>query len=622
MPVLRRRIITVLLIIGGFVVLVEACSPELTFRAYLSPDLFQPFRRSFAGITRSVPAGRGYVPYAGISESTESGPIDELRQAYRNLLSSSARLYGASLNFAPEAVEVVRERIRTMAPVDSKYADEVDLLQCKLDLRAARNDDDASLATAQACLEKYLERSRPAALGSEARGWLARTLFLRKNRADAARIYLDELESPDSNIKRERLSVSLKMLYSWQPLRTEDLSAFLDAPSHALFAAHLASNTSPRNGGDGLNRALLAGLEEKRSLFREGPQSDALALSQMRAALRLGDPDAILRFANRIPGTSDARKDAEYLWLTGAAHFLKGNYPQAEQFFLELFEASDAAASERARAGEALEGVYDRMGRPVDQLWAAFRVVRLEPEIQKEFQTKGGDPTSIDGAGINLDVAFLLDAQLTDSQLQQYLDRYGRSPLLANSSAGDVVRYARAVRYARSEEFDKAAQIYSDLSTIERADNAKEAARLYAATRVAGSGEKQLEALYAYADFLASNSNRIFFNDGLWWGFQSAVFTSRENHAFPKPSAERLTRVQTLERKLKDEQEEYWRAYKVLNGIVLKAGPTPLGKQAARRAIVCLRRINTDRFGRLDEIHAADRRLSSWLERNEVSAKP
>jgi hypothetical protein len=627
MRTLGRRVITVLIIIGGLLVLVEACVPELTFRAYLSPDFFQPLGRGLSILTRVLPAEKNtYIPYAGISESPDAGPMAGLRAAYRDLLYNSPPQVGPygqrlPLVFLPQAVDAVRDRIRAVSPLNGSQADEVDLLQCKLDLRAARIDDDPSLLAAQTCLEGYLQRTRPAALRSEARGWLARTYFLRRNRAEAAKIYLDELESPDSNIKRARLLTSLKMVYS-SPPRAEDLSTFFDTPSHALYAANLATNASTRYGGDSLNRTVLAGLEEKKSLFREGPQSDALAMSQMRAALRLGDPDAILRFASLIPAASDSRRAPNYLWLTGSAHFLKGNYPQAEQLFLELFDTSDAEASERARAGEALEGVYERMGRPVDQLWAAFRVVRLGPELEAEFREKGLTPAPIDGVGINLDVAFLLDAQLTDRELQQYLDRYGNSPLIfGNSSAGEVVRYARAVRHARKEEFAAAAQIYSELGAALREAGAREAARLFTATRTPGNAETQMQALYAYADFLASNPNGVFFNDRLWWGFQRAAFTTLENHAFPKPPAERLPQVQELERKLQDDQEEYWRAYKILNGIVSRAGPTPLGKQSARRAIVCLRKINTGRFGRLEEIQAADRRLSSWLERSEGSPK-
>jgi hypothetical protein len=49
---------------------------------------------------------------------------------------------------------------------------------------------------------------------------------------------------------------------------------------------------------------------------------------------------------------------------------------------------------------------------------------------------------------------------------------------------------------------------------------------------------------------------------------------------------------------------------------VRQAGPTPIGKRAAARAITCLRRINTRRFGREREIRAADLRLSGWLQRH------
>jgi hypothetical protein len=242
-------------------------------------------------------------------------------------------------------------------------------------------------------------------------------------------------------------------------------------------------------------------------------------------------------------------------------------------------------------------------------------VVALTPQAWDEFRERGRDPAPEDGIGQNLDVGFLLDAQLTDTQLQQYLDRYGRAPIIQGSSPADQVKYAQAIRHARKEQFEEAALIYSVLGALVRADKAKEAARLFAATRRPATEEARLQALYDYADFLVSNPNEVFFNDRLWSGYQRSAFTSRDDYPFPKPPAGQLTRVRQLERKLQDEQEEYWRAYQILNGIVLKAGPTPLGKQAARRAVVALRRINA-RFGRIQEIQAADRRLSSWLLRN------
>jgi len=106
------------------------------------------------------------------------------------------------------------------------------------------------------------------------------------------------------------------------------------------------------------------------------------------------------------------------------------------------------------------------------------------------------------------------------------------------------------------------------------------------------------------------NEDRIFFNDTLWHGFQSWGFqgaASRTNDA---------ERSAQLERRLRDDQEEYWRAYQILNHIVEQAGPTPLGKKAAERAVFCLRKIHTERFGRSEEIRRADLRLSNWLGRD------
>jgi hypothetical protein len=184
-----------------------------------------------------------------------------------------------------------------------------------------------------------------------------------------------------------------------------------------------------------------------------------------------------------------------------------------------------------------------------------------------------------------------------------------------------MVRYARAVRYARSEEFDKAAQIYSDLSTIERADNAKEAARLYAATRSLAAKRSRCRPCMLTRIFWLQTP--IAFSSTTACGGDSNLQYSRAERTMPSQTISgKLTRVQTLERKLKDEQEEYWRAYKILNGVVSKAGPTPW---ASRRLVarLCACEESTQIVSAaLEEIHAADRRLSSWLERNEVSAKP
>ena len=191
----------------------------------------------------------------------------------------------------------------------------------------------------------------------------------------------------------------------------------------------------------------------------------------------------------------------------------------------------------------------------------------------------------------------------------------------------DAVRYALAVRHARREEFDEAARLYEAVHST-RAATMREGERLLAATTAQGvTPDQHLEALYEYATFLAGHENRVFFNNMLWRGFQTVAFVYRNpdtgkpdwgassSRALPE---EDRTALAQRERQLRDDQEEYWRAYKILNGIVEQAGSTPLGRRAAARAVTCLRRINTDRFGRVREIHDADIRLSRWLVRHAI----
>ena len=67
------------------------------------------------------------------------------------------------------------------------------------------------------------------------------------------------------------------------------------------------------------------------------------------------------------------------------------------------------------------------------------------------------------------------------------------------------------------------------------------------------------------------------------------------------------------ERALKDSQEERWRAYLILNEVARDAGTSGLGRRATKLALQCLRGINTDRFGRQEEILNAGLELSQRL---------
>ena len=152
-------------------------------------------------------------------------------------------------------------------------------------------------------------------------------------------------------------------------------------------------------------------------------------------------------------------------------------------------------------------------------------------------------------------------------------------------------------------------------------------AKLYAeAADPAHTGPQRLEAQYTYAAFLADHPDQLFFNDMLWHGCQTDIIIEQyRGHdcwgTHIPPAQQGLTRQERefflqQERRVRDEQEERWRAYKILAAIVDQAGPSELGRQAARKALDCLVRINTERFGRKDEIAAAMRDLANWLRRH------
>lgn len=122
-------------------------------------------------------------------------------------------------------------------------------------------------------------------------------------------------------------------------------------------------------------------------------------------------------------------------------------------------------------------------------------------------------------------------------------------------------------------------------------------------------GLLRAEARYKLAEYLAGNSERLYFNDALWHGFQGYALVAESDSRLTGQERRRLL---AAERKLKNDQEELWRANLILREVAREAGATDLGRRAARLGVRCLRRISR-RFGREKDIRAADRDLSGWL---------
>jgi hypothetical protein len=312
----------------------------------------------------------------------------------------------------------------------------------------------------------------------------------------------------------------------------------------------------------------------------------------------MGDTQIALSYANKISKSSKTFENPEFNWMTAACYFLRREYKQAEGPLLKVVQSKDAKPHELRVASQGLIGVYQKLGRHVDQLYAAFL-----------YEKVGDAVSSMDFPKDEwlLDVPYLLDVQLTDDELKEYLDRYGKEAKQIKypsyhtryRTAFDAVEYALAVRFARQERYEESAEIYKQLSAQPRFRHMQTLIDLYKnATDTTLPFDERLKAQYEYASFLEAHSTQIFFNDMLWKGFQTWTFMDNYKIESQGYTAEEREKYLQDERRIKDDQEERWRAYKYLTSVIEQSGYSELGREAAIKAIRCLDLISIDRFGR------------------------
>ena len=191
------------------------------------------------------------------------------------------------------------------------------------------------------------------------------------------------------------------------------------------------------------------------------------------------------------------------------------------------------------------------------------------------------------------DLCLLLDADLPTQTLQSFGD--------ANSNLAGIhlVKYSLAVRLSREDRYREAAELYRSINANRRAPRLQRLASLYEAANRSGLSVRQrLEARYELAGFIAANPDGIYFNDALWHGLQRYALQAANDSRLTRTEREELIEG---ERRLKDSQEERWRAYLILRDSVRDAGTSDLGRRAATLALRCLRGISADRFGRQEE---------------------
>jgi hypothetical protein len=509
---------------------------------------------------------------------------------------------------------------RSLSP---REREEVDLIDAKLDLRGGTQTRDRRLQRAKGKLEQFLKNARTPEYLSEARGWLAHVHYLLGEQSEAGKIYLDELNCADSNLSQQTLLNSLRLTYGYDggPELLRHLEDYFDTPEHAAFAIGLATN--PRWAREivwerGVEREpiievpapyaqITSLLERHKSLFRSERGASILALLSMRIALSSGDPKAALRISAHIPSRATVRADPDFCWMLAAAQFLSKHYASAEAPLLRLFRSSRASKDQRAAAAHALCGVYAKLGNRVEQIRYALW---LHTAVRKE-QMDLGNPSQIEDQTVywavsGWDLSLLLDAEAPIEALRAFLAKYSDVPDV------QLVRYSLAVRLARENQYEEAAELYAPVNAARRAARMRQLAAIYReANRADLPAAGRHEAEYRLAEFLSANPDRLYFNDRLWYGLQRYALFAEKDTRLTRAERQKLT---AAERKLKDDQEERWRAYLLLRKVVAESGPGEIGRKSQQLALRCLRRLS-ERFGREDEIRAGIVELSAWPRR-------
>ena len=577
----------------GTLGLLGACGFDDSLREYLSARFWLPFAKHASNFEKPN-IRRIDAPFAGMASGDRNTPLEKLRYAYLGVPQDRA--------FDAAPARAALAAARADSSLSPREKEEVDLIDAKIQMRAAEADDQLSLEPVEAKFKAFLKTARDPAFLSEARGWLAHVYYLEGDQTRAGKIYLDELNRSGSNLSRETLLTSLRMNYRYN--RGEELRAHLeeyfDTPEHAIFAIQLVTN--PRWGGPRADQRfqpedtaiytrILDLLQKHGSLLRSEP----LAMLSLRTALRAGDPAMARTIAEKIPDSSPVRSDPDFLWMLASADFLSHDFAAAEDPLLALFASSRASIDQQAAAAYGLCGVYRKLDKPVEQIRYALW---LHKRVSHEGRFWGAvefSDFSIYWGMSGFDLNLLLEAEASIDTLRAFIEQNPGLPDLR------LVQYALAVRLARENQYDESASIYESIHAKRRAPRMRKLADFY-------RGATTPEGKFRLAEFIAANENGIYFNDSLWSGLQRYGLTAEDEYRFTR--AERDRQI-ALERELKDDEEEYWRAYLILRDVMKEADPK-LARRSAELARRSLRRIS-ERFGRRDELLAADRELSLWL---------
>ena len=585
--------------------LASGCGFDDTLREYLDARFWLPFSKHGRHFeNRKV--GRVSAPFAGMRKQQDSSPLGRLRAAYQEISKPMVDTFDGT------KVRAALAAARADKSLGTPQREEVDLIDAKIDMRSGQPDEPAPIQEAKKKFETFLKAARTPELLSEARGWLAYTHFLLGEQTAAGKLYLDELNRNGSNLSRETLLSSLKITYGYDGGQEliDHLDEYFDTPEHAAFAIEIATNPHwerryLRNRQRAKPRSLKAYtrihqlLMQHAELFKSANGSQALALLSMRTALSMGDPPGALKIPEMVPSNDTIRTEPDFQWMLASSYFLSYEYAAAERPLLDLFESPKASDDDRSAAAYALCGVYEKTGNAIEQIRFALWLKAAPPEGDNHIGSSSSQiaDQSIYWASSGWDLGLLLDTEASIEALESFLDKY---PQMAKIR---VVKYSLAVRLARENRYEEAARIYESIHAVRRAPRMRELAELYAESK------QTHEAAYRFAKFLGDHENGVYYNDAIWGRLQSYALMAPDDSRLTRQERQRLMEG---ERKLKDYQEERWRAAVILRDVAEAEGKTELGRKAAQLAVRCVRGLS-DRFGHKEEIRKTDIEMSRLL---------
>jgi hypothetical protein len=291
--------------------------------------------------------------------------------------------------------------------------------------------------------------------------------------------------------------------------------------------------------------------------------------------------------------------------MLASTHFLLHDYPAAEPPLLSLLRSTKAGSDQKSAAAYALCGVYRKLNNPAGQLrYALWLNAAGLPDGHDLSSGATTEDLSIYWAPSGWDLNLLLEYEAPLEVLESYVQQNPKQKNLR------LVQYALAVRLSRAGRYQEAAQLYDSIHAVIRGPRLHRLAALAAETRRPGlDQQQQWEARYQLAKFIGDNPDRIYFNDSLWYGMQRYALKAEEENRLPAKERQSLIEA---ERKLRDDQEELWRAALQLQDLTRQAGHTPQGRKSATQAIQYLSALS-ERFGRQPEIRQAGAELSKYL---------